>query len=70
MNEMKKKLEFIEKTNWMFQSNFDILSWISKNKKFIDNNSKNLFKKLDIESQANYILSDYSYEKPINNASK
>jgi hypothetical protein len=24
MNEMKKKLEFIEKTNWMFVNNFDI----------------------------------------------
>ena len=24
MNEMKKKLDFIEKTNWMFVNNFDI----------------------------------------------
>jgi hypothetical protein len=24
MNDMKKKLDFIDKTNWMFNSHFDI----------------------------------------------
>ena len=56
--------------NFLFQSNFDILSWISKNKKFIENNSNDLFKKLNIDSQANYIFNDYDCEKPIHNANK
>ncbi len=24
MNEMKKKIDFIDKTNWMFNKNFDV----------------------------------------------
>lgn len=24
MNDMKKKIDFLEKTNWMFNKNFDI----------------------------------------------
>ena len=43
MTQMKRKLEFIEKTNWMFQSNFDIHFLESIDPKLIEDNQNYIY---------------------------
>ena len=43
MTQIKRKLEFIEKTNWMFQSNFDIHFLESIDPKLIEDNQNYIY---------------------------